>query len=1219
MLTGIADVSNLGGDDAFGMANHAVSGPVNAVNRVASDNALTTVRKGTWDTISNTTNTVGKVTGMEGGSSYNSSGNKSSYEFDGNGESTDYKGNPPKYSEVPEREYSTGKPNNKGEVEINREGYVSDGSFGPENGKGGNESKYSVTENMKMGSDDNEGNYKEKYEPQIGRSKSGFHYSHGRKDDYEAEVPVQKMGSRDRDGRRNKNQLDEVQMQVDQNKDRSRQYEYRMKNQRGRNQKDEQDPRDRYREDNTQMMASKGRFRGGIFGSRRDSNKKGLAASSFSSTFSSPLTSDSQSKFGFRLGGKMDEKEKKRFRWSKSNNKKNENVEFSAKKVCNAELEMVPCMVPKSKCNGGALCSSYGPSKCCSGFANFDAERESRLKNFYKKKCFVPKCVMETCGELKCCSGGRDAQFDEKYDHNGRFNRILNAGGLNGDFNGGLNSDFNGRMNGGFNGGFDHGPGVSRYYDEGVSIEQDIKPRKCRFSGSCDRRFDGNVNGGVNGGFKGGPNIGMNSRFQNGMNTTFNGRLNNGMTGEGFNMGMSNGMRMGASDNIADPMNGNMRGMNSFAATNGLSNSLNALNEALSGIVSKLPHLNPGIGMNFGGGMMPANGFSAGFGGMTNGGTMVSQGYFVGGQNSLMDPNFGGMGFGIQGNFGATSICDDKFGGYGGSLEEIRNVQGGCISPEIRYSSQPSDPLLNDQAGSLPPDGFHCCMRSNLNGTGLDDDEDYDIQYIEPDMTEYNRKVKEAEERAEQKRKELIRQRDEEVARKRAEMERQIEEEYERRKAEAERQRKAEIETRMLTQKLKAIRDAETEKRMKYERALAEAYQRCQPLKQQYAMAQLQMQELEAYKAQLQQQAKQIQTVSHVPAYESNASMEKDLLADFCQKMSAIKCQERKVLEEVANIPLPCVERPEMPEIPIPEIPEVCPEHVPMPKRQEIRVRKKRIQTPSPPPLMPTPLSTDLCSPCYVEIQPSRVEQQLPCILPPFQPQLQCPQPQSPNFCMRDSYSNDAHDTSRTRFQCACQVDGACLAHLVVCQTVVLDLDAAMPMVDAVVQENAANRQHAAVDRVNAFFPNAANRIVNAFCQRAAKRVVYLGVAPNLYQILGNGTLLAISALNCCDAPSKCCKPGGSCGPLKCCKPTGTKDNCSNDNGCEDTSKCEPKKKCEEKKKSEEMENFEEKVAKRPQSAASRLFSRRCVKKSEENAEFKVSTDGTDEGKANTK
>lgn len=47
--------------------------------------------------------------------------------------------------------------------------------------------------------------------------------------------------------------------------------------------------------------------------------------------------------------------------------------------------------------------------------------------------------------------------------------------------------------------------------------------------------------------------------------------------------------------------------------------------------------------------------------------------------------------------------------------------------------------------------------------------------------------------------------------------------------------------------------------------------------------------------------AKQLQTVSHVPTYKPNASMEKDLLADFCQKMSAIKHQERKVLEEVGK------------------------------------------------------------------------------------------------------------------------------------------------------------------------------------------------------------------------------------------------------------------------------------------------------------------------------
>lgn len=69
--------------------------------------------------------------------------------------------------------------------------------------------------------------------------------------------------------------------------------------------------------------------------------------------------------------------------------------------------------------------------------------------------------------------------------------------------------------------------------------------------------------------------------------------------------------------------------------------------------------------------------------------------------------------------------------------------------------------------------------------------------FLLADMDEYNQKVKEARERAKQKRQELIIQRDEEVARKRKEMEKQIEEEYERRKAEAECQREAEIKARV--------------------------------------------------------------------------------------------------------------------------------------------------------------------------------------------------------------------------------------------------------------------------------------------------------------------------------------------------------------------------------------------------------------------------------------
>ncbi|VDL62935.1 unnamed protein product [Hymenolepis diminuta] len=186
-------------------------------------------------------------------------------------------------------------------------------------------------------------------------------------------------------------------------------------------------------------------------------------------------------------------------------------------------------------------------------------------------------------------------------------------------------------------------------------------------------------------------------------------------------------------------------------------------------------------------------------------------------------------------------------------------------------------------------------------------------------MEEYNRKVKEAEERAKQKRQELIRQRDEGVARKRAEMEKQIEEEYERRKAEAERQRDAQIKERIskvqgdlkkqerdlmqqFCEKLKILRDTEAEKRRKYESALAEANQRSESLKQQLAVVTQQMQELEMLKSQLQIQPKQIQIAVQVPSYQSDTTMEKNLLADFSQKMCALRTQEQQIKKDVSAI-----------------------------------------------------------------------------------------------------------------------------------------------------------------------------------------------------------------------------------------------------------------------------------------------------------------------------
>ncbi|VDO03722.1 unnamed protein product [Rodentolepis nana] len=538
-----------------------------------------------------------------------------------------------------------------------------------------------------------------------------------------------------------------------------------------------------------------------------------------------------------------------------------------------------------------------------------------------------------------------------------------------------LVGDCDEEMNENYNDEFDQGRRSSRFYDEGVCNEQDTSARRRRrFSSGYDENLNADFNGGRNRSPRSYRRSGMNAQVNNGMNDVFNGA-------EGVDMKRRIGMKMAKGGNMTGPMKGNReRGMSTSAATNCLSGSLNALNEALGGIVSKLPLLKQGMGMNAaaggGGGIMPVNGFNYGFGGNSIGNTRLSQGGFVGGQNLPMSTNFSGVGFGMRNNFGPTGSYDDKFGGYGGSLEEIRNAQGGYTSGEVQYPSQPNWPFGNNRSNSLPPGGYRGGVSSNLNIPGINDF-DYEIQYIEPDMKEYNRKVREAEERAERKRQELIRQRDEEVARKRAEMEKRIEAEYERRKAEARHQREAEIRARMsqaqedikrkeqiitqaFTQKLKAIRELEAKRRIQYERALAEANQRSLPLKQQFALAQRQIQELELFKTQIQQQAKQLQVVSYMPAYKSDTSKEKILLAEFCHRMSAIKSQEKKILEDVVPLRVPSM------------------------------------QIPSPPPLMPTPPPMappmSFCPPSYGGMMFSSA-------VTPYQPQLQYSQPQPPNFC----------------------------------------------------------------------------------------------------------------------------------------------------------------------------------------------------------------------------
>nr|CUU98098.1 hypothetical transcript [Hymenolepis microstoma] len=848
---------------------------------------------------------------------------------------------------------------------------------------------------------------------QFGHSEGRFRYSDRRKGDF------QKGGSNDNDAlsldSEKLNQLIELINQMPSRRNKIRPDEAQME---CKLKEDEYNQKDGYRDDCTQTKGSKGRLRDKIFTSRKDLFKSSSNTSSSSSL--STTTTDSQSKFSFRLGGKTSDKEGKKFKWSKVN-KKNENAEcqeFADKKVSCAEIDMVPCMVPKMKCN------------CCS----------------------VPKCVMVPCGE-----------FNGNCDCDDRFNRRFNGG-----FEEEMRGDCEEEMNEGFNGGFDQSRRSSRFYDEEVINDQDVNTRRRRrFSGDYDEKINDGFNGGMNSYRRNGMNDGVNK----GMSDGFKGGFNNGMTGEGFNMKRSNGMKMASGGNMTGQMRENRRmGTGASAETNGLSSSLNALNEALGGIVNKLPLLKQRIGMNAGSGVMLANGFNNGFGGNLIGNTRLSRG-FVGGQNLAMGANFGGMGFGMRNNFEPTGSYDDKFSGYGGSLEEIRNAQGGYTSAEVRYPSLPNWPLGNNRSNSLPPGGYRGGVGSNLNISGMND-YDYEIRYIEPDMKEYNRKVKEAKERAERKRQELIRQRDEEVARKRAEMEKQIEAEYERRKAEAKNQREAEIKARMsqaqedikrkeqyimraFTQKLKSIRDLETARRIKYERALAEANQRSQPLKQQFALTQLQIQELEAFKAQLQQQeverrrvldmlTKQLQAVSYIPAYKSDTGKEKVLLADFCQRMSAIKNREKKVLEDIASIPLPRVVKPPL--------------------------RVPSMQIPSPPPLMPTP--------------------------PPMAPSM--------SFCP-PSYGGMLVPPT---FQCAFQLDAVCPTHLVAWQVVAVYLDVVMSLEEIFVHWRAANHVvhlDAASNPITATSPNVASRLGAVGHRNAANHPV---VAPlrDANQLAAQGT-----------------------------------------------------------------------------------------------------------------
>ncbi|VDM17718.1 unnamed protein product [Hydatigera taeniaeformis] len=346
-------------------------------------------------------------------------------------------------------------------------------------------------------------------------------------------------------------------------------------------------------------------------------------------------------------------------------------------------------------------------------------------------------------------------------------------------------------------------------------------------------------------------------------------------------------------------------GLNSIAAINGLCASVNALNGALGGLSGSIGSRNFGLGVGGINGFVGAGAINGGVGGMNYDAGAV-------GMSGGMEDAFNGVGGSrIAGRGGGYTGSISGGGAYGGTGVRSSRVYGGS-SGNLNLASSATYPRYGT---------------SNVGSA-------YDIRYIEPDMEEYRQRVREAEEDAERRRQQLIAKRDAEVAQKRQQAENEVARETARRKAEAERKRNEEVK--------RKIAEAECTRKQKEQElmqlfSLMEANQRGAPIRQQIAMTQRCIQEMEAYKAQIQAQGRQLESIC-VPAYHADTGSEKNLLAEFCQKLSVIKCEENEKIVAAENTPMPMYEIPQMPDIPIPEIPEIHPEPVPTPEYRGYRV-----------------------------------------------------------------------------------------------------------------------------------------------------------------------------------------------------------------------------------------------------------------------------------------
>ncbi|VDK35588.1 unnamed protein product [Taenia asiatica] len=436
---------------------------------------------------------------------------------------------------------------------------------------------------------------------------------------------------------------------------------------------------------------------------------------------------------------------------------------------------------------------------------------------------------------------------------------------------------------------------------------------------------------------------GMNVDNQN-FNTNGNGSKSNANTNASNTNNNNTNATNGGTCVLTGDVASTVVGLNSIAAINGLCASVNALNGALGGLSGCIGSKNFGAGVGgingcvgamnggFGGGMEDTiNSFSGG----ASTGRMIGRGGgytgYIGGGDT-----FGGMGVrssrvygGSSGNLNAAfsvnvlrRLSPASYSRYGtsnaGSAYDIRYIERKhifqIIFPSIYKHTRGDNAVICSQ-----PNRFE------------------KVLFVVPvaDMDEYRQRVREAEEDAERRRQELIAKRDAEVAQKRQQAEYEVAQETARRKAKAEQMRKEEIKKKiaeaectrkrkeqelmqLFCQKLKVLRDLEARRRAQYEKALMEANQRGAPIRQQIALTQRCIQEMEAYKAQIQAQecerkshlamlSRQLESIC-VPAYHADTGSEKNLLAEFCQKLSVIKCEENEKIIAAENTPMPVYE-----------------------------------------------------------------------------------------------------------------------------------------------------------------------------------------------------------------------------------------------------------------------------------------------------------------------